>query len=173
MTSNKKLKDWMRANIKEHDLFVNLRKDLIPNILYPLKGSILFLPSRYEGFSLSLVEGMSQGLIPVAYPVGVAPEIIQNGHNGFIVNNQQEAVECVEKLLGDETLRRKMSHEAQLSANVFRGESMARRLVEFYKYVVEQASKTEDKKFEKSDKADGFIRPEKIIKNISEGKISV
>src|SRR3989344_5213821 len=161
ITANKALAGWLRTELPNHTLSTNVQKDRLPGMLNPLRGSILFLPSRYEGFSLSLIEGMSQGLIPVTYPIGVAPEIIQNGHNGFIVNNQQEAVECVEKLLGDENLRRKMSHEAQLSANVFRGESMAGRLVEFYKYVIERAGKTEDKKFEKSDKVDGFLHPEK------------
>lgn len=118
MTTNKKLKEWIRLNIKEQDLFVNLRKDLIPNILNALKGSILFLPSRYEGFSLSLIEGMSQGLIPVAYPVGVAPEIIINGQNGFLVNNQREAIICVEKLLSDQDLREKMANGAQQTSKV-------------------------------------------------------
>lgn len=169
MTSNKKLKDWMKSNIKEQDLFVNIRKDLIPNILKPLKGSIFFLPSRYEGFSLSLVEGMSQGLIPVTYPVGVAPEIIKNGHNGFIVNNQQEAIECIKKLLSDENLRRKMSHEAQLSANIFRGEAMAGRLAEFYKYVVDKFNKKDVKKFIKPEE---LLVPEKQkVKNVLERQV--
>jgi glycosyltransferase involved in cell wall biosynthesis len=141
MTTNKKLKDWMKANIKEQDLFVNFKKDLIPNILNHLKGSILFLPSRYEGFSLSLIEGMSQGLIPIAYPVGVAPEIIRNGENGFIVNSQQEAIICVENLLSKADLRESMANEAQKTSLDFRSETMVERLVIFYKKVVDRSKK--------------------------------
>ena len=67
---------------------------------------------------MSLIEGMSQGLIPVAYPVGVAPEIIINGQNGFLVNNQREAIICVEKLLSDQDLREKMANGAQQTSKV-------------------------------------------------------
>lgn len=141
MTMNKKLKDWMKSSIKEQDLFINFKKDLIPNILSPLKGSILFLPSRYEGFSLSLIEGMSQGLIPVAYPVGVAPEIIKNGQNGFLVNSQREAIICIENLLSKKNLRKKMANEAQNTSLDFRGEVMVKRLVSFYEEVVKNSKK--------------------------------
>lgn len=137
MTMNKKLKDWIKSNIKEQDLFINLKKDLIPNILGALKGSILFLPSRYEGFSLSLVEGMSQGLIPVAYPVGVAPEIIKNGQNGFLVNSQREAIICVENLLSKKDLREKMADEAQNTSLEFRSAIMTQNLISFYRKVIE------------------------------------
>jgi glycosyltransferase involved in cell wall biosynthesis len=143
MTTNKSLKDWMRLNIKGQDLFVNLRKDLIPNILNSLKGSIIFLPSRYEGFSLSLIEGMSQGLIPVAYPVGVVPEIIKNGQNGFIINSQREAIICIENLLSKKDLREKMANEAQQTALNFRSEIMVKHLVPFYENVINNAKKKE------------------------------
>lgn len=87
MTTRKSLVSWLLQMIPNHTMSVNVQKEKIPEIIKPLKGSILFIPSRYEGFSLSLVEGMSQGLIPVVYSVGVAPEIIQNGENGFIVSS--------------------------------------------------------------------------------------
>ena len=141
MTANKRLKDWMRNNIKEQDLFVNLKKDLIPNILNSLKGSLLFLPSRYEGFSLSLIEGMSQGLIPIAYPVGVVPEIIKNGQNGFIVNNQKEAIICVENLLSKKDLREKMAAEAQQTSLNFRSDILVKQLVPFYEDVIKNSKK--------------------------------
>ncbi|MDD3292692.1 MAG: glycosyltransferase family 4 protein [Candidatus Pacebacteria bacterium] len=136
MTTNKKLKDYLKSSLGEHDLFVNFKKDLIPNILKNLKGSILFLPSRYEGFSLSLIEGMSQGLIPVTYPVGVAPEIIRDGANGYLVNSQKEAITRIESLFANKKLRQYMSEKAKETANEFRSEKMAEQLVSFYKKVI-------------------------------------
>lgn len=141
MTMNKKLKDWMKSGIKEQDLFINFKKDLIPNILSPLKGSILFLPSRYEGFSLSLIEGMSQGLIPVVYPVGVAPEVIKNGQNGFLVNSQREAIICIENILSKKDLRENMANEAQNASLDFRSEIMVKRLISFYGEVLKNSRK--------------------------------
>lgn len=140
MSTHPKIKDWMRDNFNCYQSFVNLRKDLIPNVLNPLRGSILFLPSRYEGFSLSLIEGMSQGLIPVAYPVGVVPEIIRNGENGFIVHSQREAIARVQEILKNEKTREYMSREAHTTSLQFTGERLAEELAGFYKDVLRKES---------------------------------
>ena len=51
---------------------------------------------------------MSQGIIPVAYPVGVAPEIITDNKNGFLARNQKEAKVYIENILKmDEEKRKK------------------------------------------------------------------
>ncbi|GMX58916.1 MAG: hypothetical protein MCSN_5700 [Candidatus Microsyncoccus archaeolyticus] len=136
MTTNKKLKEFLKSNFGEHDLFINFKKDLIPNILKNLKGSILFLPSRYEGFSLSLVEGMSQGLIPVTYPIGVAPEIIRDGENGYLVNSQKEAITRIEAIVSNKKLREYMSKQAQETSYDFKSEKMVEQLATFYKKTI-------------------------------------
>jgi glycosyltransferase involved in cell wall biosynthesis len=119
LTTNRKLKEWLRVAFPRHYMFVNLRKDLIAGALAPLYGSVLFLPSRYEGFSLSLIEGMSQGLVPVAFPVGVAPEVIKDGVNGFLVSSTAEAIARARELLDDEPRRLRMAAAARESAQSF------------------------------------------------------
>jgi glycosyltransferase involved in cell wall biosynthesis len=135
MTKNKPLIAWMNSNILNHTMHTNVQKDKIPNILSSLRGSILFISSRYEGFSLSLIEGMSQGLVPIVYPVGVAPEIIRNGENGFLVFSQSEAIEKTQILLSDESLRRKLSIEATKTAQQFSGSVIAKKLVSLYELI--------------------------------------
>jgi glycosyltransferase involved in cell wall biosynthesis len=114
---------------------VNLRKDLIPGALAPLYGSILYLPSRYEGFSLSLVEGMSQGLIPISQPVGVAPEIIENGKNGYLVENVKEATERAQELLEDPQKRLAMAAAAKSTAERFKSSRIAGELLDLYQKI--------------------------------------
>ncbi len=133
MTVNKSLKEWMRVAFPNHHVFVNLRKDLIPGVLQQRFGSLLLLTSRYEGFSLSLVEGMSQGLVPVAFPVGVVPELIQDGVNGFIVSTTKEAEARVRELLADEPRRLAMAHAARESVAQFRSERIAEQLLALYR----------------------------------------
>ena len=145
MTGNKNLKEWLKKEIPNHYMFVNLKKDLIPNVLRPLRGSILFIPSRYEGFSLSLIEGMSCGLIPITYPVGVAPEIIKNGRNGFIVRSQTEAVRCVKKLVANNELREMMSQRACETALMFQSNLLAVKLSDFYRKVIREHRKGQNK----------------------------
>jgi len=138
ITVNKPLLSWLRSEIKNHSLFSNIQKDKIPSLMDPLCGSVLFIPSRYEGFSLSLIEGMSRGLIPVIYPVGVAPEIIRNGENGFIVTSQAEAIEKTELILKDVELRRLLSGEAIKTAKQFSSNVIAQKLVDLYEILVQR-----------------------------------
>lgn len=138
MTTNKFLTSWMRSKIPNHNLFVNIQKDKLPEFLSGMRGSILFISSRYEGFSLSLIEGMSQGLIPVTYEVGVASEIIQNGKNGFLVKNQAEAVQYIEAILKDDALRLRLSKEAMETAKQFSSNIIAKKLMMLYESIVKK-----------------------------------
>lgn len=152
MTTNRKLKEWLKVSFPKHFMYVNLRKDLIPGALAPLYGSILFLSSRYEGFSLSLIEGMSQGLVPIAFRVGVAPEVIRDGENGFLVSTTEEAVARAEQLLENEQMRLAMAARAKENALQFKSTRIAEDLEGLYRRVnaeyrartaCDQASRTE------------------------------
>src|SRR3569623_407070 len=138
MTTNRKLKDWLRVSFPKHYMFVNLRKDLIPGALAARYGSIMFLPSRYEGFSLSVIEGMSQGLEPISYAVGVAAEVIQNGENGYIVASQEEAVTRAKELLSNPEMRLAMAARAKETAQKFKSVRIADELLALYKDVKQQ-----------------------------------
>lgn len=136
MTKNKKLTSWLRSEIPRHTIFANTQKDKLPEMLRPLRGSILFISSRYEGFSLSLIEGMSQGLIPIVYGVGVAPEIIRGGDNGFLVTSQSEVCESVRLLCDDQRLRDQMSLRAIETAREFSSDNIAKKLLVLYEGIL-------------------------------------
>jgi len=145
MTTNKKLKEWLRGAFPVHYIYSNLRKELIPEVLSKRYGSILFVPSRYEGFSLSLVEGMSQGLVPISYPVGVAPEIIQDGKNGFLVFSNEEAEEKIRELLSDTKKRLSMAKAAQKTAEQFCSSIIAGELLALYQEIKKEKPRYKDK----------------------------
>ena len=133
MTTNKKLKEWLKVAFPIHHMYVNMRKDIIPGILSRRYGSILFISSRYEGFSLSLIEGMSQGLVPISYPVGVAPEIIVDGENGFLVSSNEEARERAKELLSNPDKRIAMAEAARKTSTKFRSNVIADKLLKLYR----------------------------------------
>ncbi len=145
ITTNPMLSNFMDSSIPGHEMMSNVEKDLLPNILRKQAGSILFIPSRYEGFSLSLVEGMSQGLIPIIYDVGVAPEIIKNGINGFIVKDVKEAIKYTKDLLASAEMRENMSNAAYETALGFRADAMAAQFIEKYKQVLAEAKPRDSK----------------------------
>lgn len=135
MTRSKKLINWLQNTISNHQVIANVLKNEIPNYLAASAGDIFFLPSRYEGFSLSLIEAMSQGLIPVAYPVGVVPEIINSGENGFIVNNLAEAQAAIQSLTNNFDLRQKMSTASRQTAEKFQAFKMAQKMINLYEKI--------------------------------------
>lgn len=137
MSRNKPLLSWLRKNIKNHTVLVNAIKRDIPSILQHYSGGVLFMPSRYEGFSLSLIEAMSQGLVPVAYPVGVVPEIIRNQFNGFIVNNLDEATDKINLLLNNDDLRRRLSLNAFNTAKGFYSNGLIDNTVDLYQNILQ------------------------------------
>ncbi len=156
MTTNRKLKEWLKVAFPKHYMYVNLRKDLIPGALAPLFGSILFLSSRYEGFSLSLIEGMSQGLVPIAFPVGVASEVIVNGENGYIISTVKEAEMRAQELLRDNDKRIAMARAAKKTAEKFNSSNIATELISLYRNI-----KKENK--DKNRRVNGLEKDTKII----------
>lgn len=111
---------------------MNVRKRIIPKILNHHYGDIYVNPGRYEGFCLSLIEAMSQGLVPVIFPIGVAPEIIKNGKNGYLVNSVEEMEEKIKFLAGKRHLRAKMAEAALETSVMFMPEKIIPRFIEFY-----------------------------------------
>ncbi|MFA4954944.1 MAG: glycosyltransferase family 4 protein [Patescibacteria group bacterium] len=142
ITLNEGLVQWCGQKIPNHHFYANLKKELIPDLLNDKAGSILLITSRYEGFSLSLIEGMSQGLIPVTYPVGIAPEIIQNGKNGFLVNSQSEGKKAIDYLVHlSKEERHHLAAAAQDTARKFSSKDISKRLIEVYKETLKKRSR--------------------------------
>lgn len=136
MTGNKKVAPWLRSSISSHTVHTNLFKEEIKKKLETRCGSILLITSRYEGFCLSMAEGMSQGLIPVAFPVGVAPEIIKNGKNGYVVNSVEEMIEKIKFILENKEHRKKLSLGAIQTAKQFRPQNMTKKLISIYNDII-------------------------------------
>jgi glycosyltransferase involved in cell wall biosynthesis len=141
MTRSKKLTLWLNKNINNLKLVANYPKNNIRDLLENNGGSILLLTSRYEGFSLSLIEGMSQGMIPIAYPVGVVPELIKDGVNGFIVNSQSLAKQRVKLILSDNDLRLRMAKQCMKDSKKFKSDIMVKKLSNLYGRIVSEREK--------------------------------
>lgn len=118
------LKEQLQNLIAHEGLnsFVNLR-GVTNQVLEEMHCSSFFVSSsRFEGFSMVLVEAMSQGLPCVSFncPNGPA-DIINNGENGILVPNQDEDALCraIERLIENRDLRIKMGKSAYASIEKF------------------------------------------------------
>jgi len=130
LSRNEKVCRWFDCRFKNHSLFCNLDKEDVKKKISKLRGHALLVVSRYEGFSLPLVEGMSQGMVPVAFNVGIVSEAVKDGENGFIVDTIEEMVEKVNLLAGDPVLRHRMSEAAVASSRIFAADIMADKIAD-------------------------------------------
>ena len=74
--------------------------------------SFQVMTSRYEGFPMSLIEGMANRLPLISFDIETGPdEIIQDGVNGFLVppENREKMAERVCRLIESPSLRKEFS----------------------------------------------------------------
>jgi glycosyltransferase involved in cell wall biosynthesis len=78
---------------------------------YFSQSQIFILPSLLEGQPLTIIEALGCGIPVVASNVGAVPEMIENGCNGFIVDNSDaiSLTNALKSLITDAELRKRMS----------------------------------------------------------------
>jgi glycosyltransferase involved in cell wall biosynthesis len=82
-------------------------------------SDILLMPSQYEGISIALLEAMAAGVVPVVARVGGQEEIVSPEAGVLVpqgVNELQEYVDAIRRLLSDSTTLQQMSQECKLLA---------------------------------------------------------
>ncbi|MFV0387764.1 MAG: glycosyltransferase family 4 protein [Pyrinomonadaceae bacterium] len=109
------------------NLLINLAKELgitenvhfigacsrVPELLAASYACLL--TSFAEGFSNSILEYMNAGKPVIATAVGGAPEVIENGVNGFLIGSDDDGAlaERLIKLLSDSSLAEKLGYAGQ------------------------------------------------------------
>ena len=106
---------------------------------------VYLITSREEGGPLSLLESMASSVPVVSTRVGMAPDIIQNGHNGYLadIENVNELTSGVSKLLNDPELRMLIATNALQNIDQYSWKNIAQqhykkmysKLLEVKKYV--------------------------------------
>lgn len=97
--------------------------------------SLIVLPSKTEGWGLSLMEGMACGKPVVATRVGGIPELVRDGVDGILVEagDVKGLCEAIVMLLEDPDLRMRMGVAGQERVKGFSWDSTARVVLESYR----------------------------------------
>jgi starch synthase len=99
---------------------------------------ILVLPSLFEGFGLVILEAMAQGLVVIATSNTAAPDIFDDGVDGFIVpiRSAEAITEKLELLAQNPTRLSEMRQSAQKKSQLYRWEAYRSALAELAREVV-------------------------------------
>lgn len=124
----------LEYGLRDSMQFLGNRHD-VPELLS--KAGIFVLPSRYEGFGISIIEAMAAGIPVVASNIDGPKEIITDAENGllFEVDNENELAEKINMLVNDFDLRNKIVKNAFSTIQYYTIEKMHNKYLEVYNSV--------------------------------------
>lgn len=79
------------------------------------QAHVMIIPSFYEGFGISFLEGMAFGLPAIGTTAGAIPQLIKDGENGFLIQpgDSKTLAQRLAQLASDRELLTQMSLEAR------------------------------------------------------------
>ncbi len=120
----KELQRLIQKNKLEKQVLLKGTTDNVRAVLQ--KGDIFAFPSAYEGFGMSLAEGMSMGLPAVGYKnCSAVNELIQDGFNGYLCEDGVADYQAkLRKLMESRELRIAMGEQARISMKSYAPEKI-------------------------------------------------
>jgi glycosyltransferase involved in cell wall biosynthesis len=102
--------------------------------VYNRAADLFMLPSNYEGLPVVIIEAMSYGKPVIASAVGGIPELVEDGVNGYTVENTALAfAERIREVMSDEVLCKSlMSKSRERFFRYFTVEEMAAEYLKIY-----------------------------------------
>ncbi|MEZ2130642.1 MULTISPECIES: glycosyltransferase family 4 protein [unclassified Sinorhizobium] len=130
----------LRSKLARHSSRVSIlgaaHPNDVPGLL--LQHDVMIMPSRFEGFGLTLTEAMAAGCVPVVSRIrGVTDKIVDDGLNGFLfsIGNSEEAASIITNIVAKPEALRSLSNAALRKV---RDEFTIDKMASAYATVIEQ-----------------------------------
>ena len=98
------------------------------------KMKVLVLPSFSEGLPNVLLEAMSCGTLVLSTPVGAIPDLIQDGNNGFIMENNSS--ECISRNIIRVFNSKNLQEQSERSRELIEDRYTYTKSLERWKYII-------------------------------------
>lgn len=122
-------------NLRDEVSLLGLRGD-VPELL--AKSDIFVLPSRYEGFGISVIESMASGTPVVVANIDGLKEIVTDCHNGVLFESGDEKDLCkkMKLLINDSVLAETVKRNALNDVQSYKIDEMYRKYLNVYELVL-------------------------------------
>jgi len=126
---------------------LNLSQDRVKFVHKPAQDTLLSLyqsahlfifPSQTDTQGIVLAEAMSQGIPVIALDGPGQRDIIQNGYNGFIVDNIEQMITTIKWLSHSKKQLDTLAHGALETAKKYHPETIINHLTTFYRAIIQQ-----------------------------------
>lgn len=109
-------------------------------------ADIVVLPSYYESFGMVALEAMTCGVPVIASRVGGLAYLVEDGISGYHVpeGSSEELAERLDELLADSALRERLGQGGQQVARAYGWDTIAARVANLYKIVLETGASKEN-----------------------------
>ncbi len=108
------------ARLRQMGLHIHMTSDVPATAVFDwlAQTKLLLVTSASEGFGRMAVEALACGVPVIANPVGGLREIVQDGANGFLAQENDAAffAELANRLLNDEPLRQQLGRQGRQTA---------------------------------------------------------
>lgn len=120
----KELQMMISKNKLENQVFLKGTTDDVESVLKA--GDVFAFPSAYEGFGMSLAEGMSMGLPAIGYKnCSGVNELITDGVDGYLCEDGVDDFrDKLRKLMADRALRVAMGEQARIAMKAYAPEKI-------------------------------------------------
>ncbi|MFB6215668.1 MAG: glycosyltransferase family 4 protein, partial [Candidatus Aenigmatarchaeota archaeon] len=123
-----------RLGMEEDVNFLGFVED---SVRYLNAADVSVVPSLFEPFGLTAIEAMACGVPVVASNIGGLKEIILDGDDGFLFDDEGDMVEKINLLLEREDVREEMGNKARKTAEMrFSWETIAKKTEDVYRKVI-------------------------------------
>lgn len=108
-TLNKCKKKVANLELENNITFLGFKDNVGP---YLANSDVYVLSTHYEGLPIGIIEAMSYGKPIIATNVGGNGELVINNQNGYLVNNKDELVHALKKIIKNKNMISKMGHKS-------------------------------------------------------------
>lgn len=132
-------------NIQQNVQFIPRLNQLDNLVTLYNQAKMLVCASTVEGGPRVTVEAMACGVPVISTPVGIMPEIIDNGVNGYIVGHSAvEIASRITALLSDETARQRIGTAGRESARQYDAATLIENYARAYHRLIEGVALAKD-----------------------------